>query len=130
MHLLHLQAIGIIDSTVPLNHKQIRPSAEERDGSQVPDRLWLIGQQYGLKLLAAEPGTGSTLSFHVLTEIGTDLLWALRRPTSRQYLCWLQRRFRECDLVAEIWSLTKDGMEDGYQLPASELPNFCESIDS
>ena len=127
MHLLHLQAIGIIDSTLPLNHKQIQASTEEGDGSQVPDHLWLIGQQYGLKLLAAEPGTGIRLSFHVLTEIGTDLLWALRRPTSRQYLCWLQRRFRDRDMVAEIWSLTKDGMEDGYQLPAFELLNFCES---
>lgn len=130
MHLLHLQAIGIIDSTLPVNHKEIRASTEEGDGNQVPDYLWLNGQQYGLLLRAVEPGTGTRLSFHVLTEIGTDLLLALRRPVSLEYLCWLQRHFRTRDMAAEIWSLTTDGMGEGYQLPAFELPNVCESDDS
>ena len=130
MHLLHLQAIGIIDSTLPVNHKEIRASTEEGDGNLVPDYLWLNGQRYGLLLRAVEPGTGTRLSFHVLTEIGADLLLALRRPASLEYLCWLQRHFRARDMAAEIWSLTTDGMEKGYQQPAFELPNVCESVDS
>ena len=130
MDLLHLQAIGIIDSTLPVNHKQIRASTEEGDDGQAPDYLWLNGQQYGLLLRAVEPGSGTRLSFHVLTEVGTDLLLALRRPVSLEYLCWLQRHFRARDMAAEIWSLTKDGMEEGYQRPAFELPNVCESVDS
>ncbi len=128
MDLLHLEAIGIIDSVLPLNHKEIRAPTEEGDGSQTPDQLWLPGQQYGLQLRAVEPGAGTRLSFRVLTEIGTDLLQSLRRPTSLEYLCWLQRHFRARDIAAEIWSLTKEGMEEGYQLPASELPNVCESV--
>ena len=130
MDLLHLQAIGIIDSTLPLNHKEIRAATEEGNDSQAPDHLWLVGQQYGLLLRAVKPGTGTRLSFHVLTEIGTDLLLALRRPASLEYLCWLQRHFRARGMTAEIWSLTKDGMEEGYQLPAFELPNVCQSVDS
>ena len=130
MDLLHLEAIGIIDSTLPLNHKQIRASTEEEDGNQAPDHLWLIGQQYGLLLQAVEAGTGTSLSFHVLTDIGTNLLLALRRPTSLKYLCWLQRHFRAGDMAAGIWSVTKDGMEEGYQRPVSELPKVCEPVDS
>lgn len=130
MDLLHLEAIGIIDSTLPLNHKEIRAPTEQGDDSKAPDQLWLVGQQYGLLLRAVEPDTGTQLSFHVLTEIGTDLLMALRRPTSLKYLCWLQHHFRARKLAAEIWSLTKENMEEGYQLPAVELPNVCESVDS
>ena len=130
MDLLHLQAIGIIDSTLPLNHKQIRASTEEGDGSQAPDHLWLTGEQYGLLLRAVEPGAGTSLSFHVLTDIGTNLVLALRKPTSLEYLCWLQRHFRAGNIAAEIWSLTKDGMKEGYQRPTSELPNVCEPVDS
>ena len=130
MDLLHLQAIGIIDSTLPLNHKEIRASAEGVDGNQDSRQLWLLGQQYALRLRALAPGGGTRLSFHVLTEVGTDLLLALRKPTSLEYLCWLQRHFRAPDLAAEIWSLSKDGMEEGYQFPASELTNVCERIDS
>ena len=130
MDLLHLQAIGIIDSTLPVNHKQIRASTEEGDDGQAPDYLWLVGQQYGLLLRAEEPGTGTRLSFHVVTEVGADLLLALRRPVSLEYLCWLQRHFRASNLAAEIWSLTNEGMEEGFQRPAFELPNVCESVDS
>ncbi len=130
MHLLHLQAIGIIDSTLPLNHKEIRAATGEGDDSRTLDHLWLVGQQYGLLLRAVKPDTGTRLSFHVLTEIGTDLIRALPRPTSLKYLCWLQRRFRASDMTAEIWSLTKDGMEEGSQLPAFEVPNACESVGS
>ena len=130
MDLLHLQAIGIIDSTLPLNHQEIRASSEEGDGSQVPDYLWLSGQQYSLLLRAVEPGTGTMLSFHALTEIGKDLLLALRRPVSLEYLCWLQGHFRARDMAAEIWSFTNDGMEEGDQRSAFELPNVCETDDA
>ena len=130
MDLIHLEAIGIIDSTLPLSHKQIRASTEETDGDQQPDHLWLFGRQYGFLVRAVEPDTGTSLSFHVLTEIGKDLLVALRRPTSPEYLCWLQRHFREKELAAEIWSVTRDSMKPDDVRMISEIPNVCESVDS
>ena len=130
MDLIHLEAIGIIDSTLPLNHKTIRAATEGAGGDQNPDHLWLSGHQYALLLHSVAPDDSVQLSFHVLTEIGTDLLAALRNPPSLEYLCWLQDHFRAQEMAAEIWSITEDGMEEGYHRPVSELPNVCESVDS
>ena len=128
MDLMHLEAIGIIDSVLPLNHKYLRPAADAKSGDGSTDNLWLVGHQYAIHLRATTAGSGATLSFMVLTEVGSKLFRALRRPTSLRYLCWHQHDFRERQISAEIWSITWLGVEGDEFHPVSTITDACDSM--
>ena len=125
--LMHLEAIGIIDSVLPVNHESISPATDATAEGQKWDGLWLAGEQYAIHLRASTSETGTSVSFHILTEIGRRLVAALRRPTSIAYLCWLQRDFRERQVLAEIWSITREGVESDNFRPIAEITGACES---
>lgn len=127
MDLMHLEGIGVIDSVLPLNHKQIRPVTDAALESGTTVGEWLVGHQYGIFLSAVEGGEGTRVSFLVLTDTGKKLIDALRRPTSVNYLCWLQRYFGDRQLSAEIWSLREDDLEEHAYYPISEISGACES---
>lgn len=127
--LMHLEAIGIIDSVLPLNHENISAVTDATAGDPKEDNLWLAGHQYAIRLRASTSETGARVSFLVLTEMGGRLVTALRRPTSIAYLCWLQRDFRERQVLAEIWSIARQGDESDYFHPIAEITGACESID-
>lgn len=129
MDLIHLEAIGVIDSRLPLNHRNIRAVSDTTAGEKNVDNLWLAGHQYAIRLRALTTGNGTTLSFIALTEIGKGLVKALRRPPSLSYLCGLQRHFREGQVSAEIWSITRQGLEGDYFHAVSEITDGCKSID-
>lgn len=124
MDIIHLQAIGIIDSQLPLNHRTI---PTEVDATVLN---WLVGQRYALHLRSPPNSNSVRLSFRVVTETGMELVEALRRPTSISYLCWLQSHYSERGLVAEIWSTISKELEQGFEhFPVSELPEVCSTID-
>ena len=125
--LIHLEAIGVIDSRLPLNHKEIRAKTDAPSGSEGVDELWLPGYQYAIRLQATTAGKSTSLSFVVLTEIGKDLVKALRRPTSLPYLCWLQGHFLERQVSAEVWSITRQGIEGNNYLQISRMDDACKS---
>ena len=129
MDLMHLETIGIIDSVLPLNHKNIRTVTDATSGDQNTDNLWLGGHQYAIHLRASTSGNSASLSFRVLTEIGNRLVRALRRPTSLRYLCWLQRNFREQEVSAEIWTITRQDVEGDQFHAISRIPDVCDSMD-
>ena len=129
MELMHLEAIGIIDSALPLNHKNIRVVTDATAGDQNTDNLWLAGHQYAIHLRTSTTRNGASLSFNALTEIGKRLVKALRRPTSLPYLCWLQRHFHRQKMSVEIWSITRQGGEGDHFHAISEITDVCESID-
>ena len=127
--LMHLEAIGVIDSRLPLNHKRIRLETDAASGTDVTESLWLVGHQYGIHLRALMPENEASLSFNVLTENGERLVEALRRPASLAYLCGLHRNFHSMQMSAVIWSIDRQGL-DGYGFrKASEITDVCESID-
>ena len=124
LDIIHLQAIGIIDSQLPVNHRTIPAEAEATILN------WLIGRQYALHLRSPPDSNSVRLSFRVVTETGMELVETLRRPSSLNYLCWLQRHFSEQGWIVEIWSTTSEELEEGFYLPVSELPDACSTIDS
>ena len=129
MDMMHLEAIGVIDSALPLNHKEIRSATDTKSDGDTTDSLGLVGHQYGIYLRATPNGKGTSLSFNVLTETGNKLIDALRRPRSLSYLCSLHYHYSKRGLSAEIWSLREDGMaEFGYH-PVAEITGACETLD-
>ena len=130
MDLMHLEEVGVIDSVLPLNHKDIRPAADAQPAVDVTDGLWLVGYQYGIFLRADAAGKGTRLSFLVLTETGGRLVHALRKPTSLSYLCWLQRHFYDRQISAEVWFLAGQDLPERPFHPVSEIGNACESVAS
>ena len=126
--LVHLEAIGVIDSRIPLNHKRIRTATDAMASDNNTDNLWLAGHQYAIHLRASTSGNGASLSFIALTHIGNSLVRALRRPSTLLYLCFLQRHFRDQKISAEVWSITRQGLKGDSFRPISSITDVCESI--
>ena len=129
MDLIHLEAIGVIDSRLPLNHPRIRAATSGAASDENREEFWLAGERYGIYLRAPTDGNGVRLSLIILTDIGKRLVKALRRPTSLPYLCWLQRYFLEQQMSAEIWSIDRDGSDEDYFQPISEITGGCDVVD-
>lgn len=128
--IVHLPAIGIVDSQLPFNHRTISAEAEATVEEENPCWNWLVGRQYALRLRPPPDSNSVQLPFHVVTETGMELVEALRRPTSLPYLCWLQSHFSERGLTVEIWSTIHDEREGQFSRPVFELPDACGTIDS
>ena len=129
MDLMHLEAIGVIDSVLPLNHKKIRSATDTKSDGDTTDSLWQVGHQYGIHLRVVTTGKEAGFSFNVLTDIGKKLIDALRRPRSLSYLCSLHYHYTKMGLSAEIWSLREDEMAEFSYYPVAEITSACDTLD-
>ena len=130
MDLQHLEAIGIIDSALPLNHQRIELVTDGAAGQDVHDELWLFGHEYGLQFRAVTAGESTMVSFIALTEDGKWLVRALREPTSLPYLCELHDGFRGPHLSTAVWSVTSQDMDEGDFRRVSDITEACEQINA
>ncbi len=131
LDIIHLRAIGIIDSRLPVNHRPIPAEGEAAGREESAHLNWLFGRKYALHLVPPPDRKDEQPPFRVVTESGMELVEALRRPTSLNHQCWPQHHYGEQGMAAEIWSVVQKEFEEGPRnAPVCELADACGRIES
>ena len=122
----HLEDIGIIKSTLEFHHVYLRNlSTEESASGNTREEVNLAGNHYAVRLRPVMADETITVSFIELTETGTAVIRAMRRPTSIRYLCQLREQLFQENVAVEIAAISQEGAEEGMYLEISDITSFC-----
>ena len=113
--LVHLEKIGIIESTnVMNNHRIYRSGDGNSDAESGKSKFVRAGAGYALVMWPAKGNEAAYLSIVRLTELGTELERALRRTTSPGILMRNNESDEgTSDSKSKFWSISREGTTEG-----------------